>query len=107
MNHRCAAKFFARAAAKVPGVLRVTLFGSVARGTETGNSDVDVAVVVARKTRRLQDEILRLATEATDAYRVAVVPLFLTPREAIPAQLRESLESGTVLWEARAQEAGT
>ncbi len=98
--HRRAAREFARRVSEIPAVERVILFGSVARGREAPGSDVDVAVVTARKAESLRNRVLEIATEVGDRTRMRVVPLILTPREIrSEGQLGESLRSGEVLFE--------
>lgn len=98
--HRRAAREFARRVSQLPGVERVVLFGSVARGTQEPGSDVDIAVVVARKTISLRDRIYDAVSGAQDLTRMHVVPIVLTAHEAgSKGQLGESLRSGEVLFE--------
>jgi predicted nucleotidyltransferase len=44
-------------------IVRLTLFGSHARGEEGPDSDIDVLVIVKRFSRRLENDILEAAYE--------------------------------------------
>jgi len=46
---------------KLPGVLAATLFGSAARGETTIESDIDVAVIYARKNEAIMKKVEELA----------------------------------------------
>jgi predicted nucleotidyltransferase len=98
--HRQAALRFARLASRVPVVRKVILFGSVARGEETVGSDVDVAVVLERRTKGALDELDRLATRVQDETGLAVVPIPVTPRElGRGGSFPRTLAAGEVLYE--------
>ena len=98
--HRLAAREFARKASGLPGVERIILFGSVARGREEPGSDVDVAVVVRRKTESLRNRLYETVSEVQDLTRMNVVPLLVTPHElGSKGQLGEALRTGEVLYE--------
>lgn len=45
------------------GLLRIVLYGSVARGTNTAESDVDVAVIVENETVPQHEELLDFVTD--------------------------------------------
>lgn len=51
-------KRISRRLAKDPGLLKVIAYGSRVRGDYTGDSDLDVLVVVKKKDRRLKDKIV-------------------------------------------------
>ncbi len=98
--HRQAAVRFARLAASVHAVRRIILFGSVARSEETVGSDVDVAVVLDRKTRKALSEVTDVAARVLDETGLVVVPVTATPRElARGGDLPRTLASGEVLYE--------
>jgi len=44
-------------------VLRVIIFGSYARGEETMDSDLDILVIAAEKSRKLEEQIFDIAYE--------------------------------------------
>ncbi len=52
---------FGESVGKLPNVLAVTLFGSAARGEATIESDIDVAVIYARKNDAVMKQVERLA----------------------------------------------
>ena len=98
--HRQAARRFARLASRVQVVRKVILFGSVARGEETVGSDVDVAVVLDRRTRKALSDVTDLAVQVLDETGLVVVPVTATRRElARGGDLPKALASGEVLYE--------
>lgn len=98
--HRLAARDFAERLAEVPDVRRAVLFGSVARGTETASSDVDVAVVVERKGTAVLDRVRDLAEAVQDRTRMKIAPMFVTETELRSnGRIARTLRSGEVLYE--------
>src|SRR3990172_8909379 len=93
--HRAAAREFAQRVAGVPQVKKAVLFGSVAERRETAGSDVDIAVVLSRRTKRAVDRIYDVASEVQDRTRMKVVPMIIT-REELRArgQLGDALRAG-------------
>jgi len=98
--HRAAARQFAQRLAGVPQVKKAVLFGSVAERRETAGSDVDIAVVLSRRTSRAVDRIYDVASEIQDRTRMKVVPMIVTPEELrARGQLGDALRAGQVLYE--------
>ncbi|MGI0129459.1 MAG: nucleotidyltransferase family protein [Thermoplasmata archaeon] len=66
---------------RVP-VQRAVVFGSVARGEERSESDVDLLIEVANEDdeRRALDALLDVRMQAIGRYGVSLHPLVLTPR---------------------------
>lgn len=60
---------------KLRGTLAVVLFGSVARGEATLESDIDVAVIYARKNEMLMKKVEGLAPERVHVVHVGVKEL--------------------------------
>lgn len=54
---------FAEKIKKFPEVLQVILFGSVARGEEHRDSDIDIAVIYSNKNEKVMSEIIGFAFE--------------------------------------------
>lgn len=54
---------FAEKIKKFPEVLQVILFGSVARGDEHRDSDIDIAVIYSDKKEKVMSEIIGFASE--------------------------------------------
>jgi predicted nucleotidyltransferase len=97
--HREAARRFARLAARIPGVRKVVLFGSAARGTARPSSDVDVAVVVDRRPPDVRADLDRAAIRVQDATGLKVVPILLGPREeGGRTRLAHDIRAGEVLY---------
>ena len=68
--------------AKYPGrIKKLLLFGSKARGEARHNSDVDILVVVARKTRKLRREIAALTHEPIVRFGVDLSPVTIAEHE--------------------------
>ena len=98
--HRAAAREFARRLADVSPVKKVVLFGSVAEGVEAAGSDVDIAVVLSRKSKRAMNQIYGAVAEVQDRTWMRVVPLIVTPEELRSrGQLGDALRAGQVLYE--------
>jgi predicted nucleotidyltransferase len=83
--------------------LRVVLFGSRARGTETPDSDVDLLVVLAHvdDKRRAAVEIRRALSDMPLCKDIIVTtPDEIVRRGNLPGSvLRPALREGTVLYE--------
>ena len=79
--HRSAALLFARRASRLPEVGRVVLFGSTVRRGAGPTSDVDVAVVMERRTDAVLDRLFRIAAEVQDATGLRVTPVTVRPEE--------------------------
>jgi len=100
--HREAARRFAKLASGVAGVRRVVLFGSAARGTVRPGSDVDVAVVLDRRTEATLDPIYDAAARIRDETGLKVVPVGVVRRELeADTPFARSLREGEVLYERR------
>ena len=98
--HRAAAREFARRLANVPPVKKAVLFGSVAEGREAAGSDVDIAIVLSRRSKRAMDRIYTAVSEVQDRTGMKVVPMIVTPEELRSrGQLGDALRAGQVLYE--------
>lgn len=98
--HRAAAREFARRLADVPPVKKAVLFGSVAEGREAAGSDVDIAIVLSRRSKRAMDRIYTAVSEVQDRTGMKVVPMIVTPEELRSrGQLGDALRAGQVLYE--------
>jgi len=98
--HRLAAKEFAELLRRVPEVRQAILFGSVARGSETTASDVDIAVVLRRKGESVVTRIYDIAESVQDRTRMKIVPLFVSKSDlSSESRLARSIRSGEVLLE--------
>jgi len=98
--HRSVARDFARRLAEVPQVEKAVLFGSVAEGREEAGSDVDVAIVLSRKTAPVMERIYGIVSKLQDRTGMKVVPLPITASElASDTQLGRAIRAGKVLYE--------
>lgn len=58
-------------------ILRVVLFGSVARGKADAESDVDILVVLKNGSNKLRDEISMASFDSILRYEVIISPLVM------------------------------
>lgn len=84
---------------KIKEVQRIVLFGSVSRGTEDLTSDIDIAIFVKRRNKKLELEINKISDSLIEKSRMKLVPLILTQRELKNKQFAMELERGTVSYE--------
>ena len=62
-------------------LLRMILFGSIARGDYTGESDIDVAIIIRGLTRELKHQILDRVAEVELNHLMPVSALLLSEEE--------------------------
>ncbi len=97
--HREAARRFARLAARTAEVRQVILFGSVARGTARPSSDVDLAVVLDRRTDETLAALDHAATRVQDETGLRVVPIPVSMGDLRrETRLAQELRGGEVLY---------
>jgi predicted nucleotidyltransferase len=100
LPHRKVAKRFAELVSRIPNVLKVILFGSVAEGRATPDSDIDIAVVMMRRSKKAMREAYDMAADIQDETGMAVVPIrILTKELESDDQLIQSLKRGVILFE--------
>jgi len=75
------AEKFARGISELEGVRTCILYGSVARGTASPESDVDVLVLVEKPTRELEARITRAATNLSHSTGCSIVPTVMSAEE--------------------------
>ena len=56
---------------------RIILYGSVARGTQTAESDVDIAVIVRRYTENMHDKMIDLTVDMELEYNKVLSVLLI------------------------------
>jgi predicted nucleotidyltransferase len=71
------AKEFAREVSKLGAVKSCVLYGSVARGAATLESDIDVLVLVKRLTKALEALITKIAGDVSHRTGRSIVPIIL------------------------------
>jgi predicted nucleotidyltransferase len=85
---------------EVEDVQKIVLFGSVSKGMEDLTSDIDIAVFVNRRNKKLEEEINKISNNIIEKSKMKLVPLILTPRELKKnKQFAIELEKGIVLYE--------
>ncbi len=100
LPHRKVAERFAELVSRIPDVQKVILFGSVAEGRATADSDIDVAVVMKRRSEKAIREVHDLAADIQDETGMKLVPIrILTKELESDDQLIRSLKRGVVLFE--------
>ena len=97
--HRAAALEFVKGIEHLSPVQRVVLFGSAAEGRAGIRSDVDIAVVVDRRSKGLEAEVYSIVADVQDKTGMSLTPTFVTPSETRRRQaFAESLKKGEVLF---------
>jgi len=56
----------------------VRLFGSVVRGTDTPDSDIDILVMVEKDDRDTSDAIMDIVVDINLEYDVVIIPIIIT-----------------------------
>jgi predicted nucleotidyltransferase len=86
------------------GIARVVLFGSVARGSERTDSDIDLFVEVARQKdmKRVRAALTDAALELREIFGSPIIPVFYTTTEVLRKRnaelLREIEKDGVVIY---------
>lgn len=62
----------------VPNVKEIILYGSVARGTATSESDIDIAVILDDYTDKMHDEMIEFVVDLELKYNkvISVFPIY-------------------------------
>ena len=62
----------------VPNVKEIILYGSVARGTATSESDIDIAVILDDYTYKMHDEMIDFVVDLELKYNkvISVLPIY-------------------------------
>lgn len=68
----------------------VRLFGSVARRTDTRESDIDILVLVAKDDRTISDIIMEVAVDINLEYNVVISPIIMTESHYANPLFRET-----------------
>lgn len=100
LPHRKVAERFAELVSGMPNVQKVILFGSVAEGRATADSDIDIAVVLKRRSEKAMRQAYDMAAGIMDETGMKVVPIRILAREfESDNQLIRSLKRGVILFE--------
>lgn len=98
--HRLAAKDFVNRVKKISGVKKIILFGSVSKGTEKLSSDVDIAVIIYKKDKALEQRITLVSDTIMQKSRMHIIPMILTEKESYEdRQFAGELEKGVIMYE--------
>ena len=89
-NEREALNSFRTAVVTEYGALAVTLFGSKARGTDTPESDLDVAVILPEQSPAVLSAIDDLAFEINLEHDCLIVPLCFAETAVTDGPMSES-----------------
>lgn len=86
-------------------VYRVILYGSVARGTQTQQSDIDIAVIVKSHTKNMHDSMIDYVVDLELEYNVVLSVLLIDydkykEWENIMPFYRNVKKDGIILWQA-------
>lgn len=71
-------------------LLGIRLFGSVARGTATPESDIDILVLVKREDRAAREAIIEAAVEINLKHDVVVSPVIMSTERYSAPLFRET-----------------
>jgi len=71
----------AKSLSMYPDVLKVVVFGSRVRGDFTGDSDMDVLVVISKTDIGLENEVVHILSELELKYDVPLSPAIFTMKE--------------------------
>jgi predicted nucleotidyltransferase len=100
LPHRKVAERFAELMSRISNVQKVILFGSVAEGNATAESDIDIAVVMKRRSDKIMRETYDTASDIQDETGMRLAPIQVLERELeSDDQLARSLKRGVVLFE--------
>ncbi len=95
---RKAAMEFVKRIKKLKEIKRIILFGTVAKGEEKPESDVDIAIIVSGK-KEIEEKINKSASLLLKEARIRVIPLVLTEKEVNENKIfRREIENGEVLY---------
>jgi predicted nucleotidyltransferase len=84
-------KFSRSAKDRLPtNVQDVRLFGSVARGTNTPESDIDILVLVENDDRVTSDIVMDIAVDISLEYDVVISPIIMTSSHYANQLFRET-----------------
>ncbi|MEW6069552.1 MAG: nucleotidyltransferase domain-containing protein [Candidatus Thermoplasmatota archaeon] len=98
--HEAVLSDFVKEVRKLDKVQKVILFGSVARGEAKLTSDIDIAVIVAKKDKTVENNVTEIVDKILTSARMRIVALTLTPNEIKQnRQFAKELEKGRVLYE--------
>ena len=98
--HRAALEEFVKKIRGVQAVKKIIVFGSVAKGLERPGSDVDVALIVNKKSAKLENQVNEIVDTVLKTARIKIIPIVFTPKElSKKGHFKREIEKGEILYE--------
>lgn len=98
--HRLAYSIFVEKTKRLKNVKKIYLFGSVAFGKERPESDIDVAIIVSKKTKHLEAKINEIIENVLEMSRLQIVAHIMTQKEFEKnLSFKEEVEKGELTYE--------
>jgi predicted nucleotidyltransferase len=97
--HRSAYNEFIEQVKQLKDIRKIYLFGSVASGKERPESDIDVAIIVSKKSAQIESKINEAVDKVLEHSRLQIVVHILTQKELEEnVSFKEELEKGELTY---------
>lgn len=81
-------------------IKRMVLFGSVARDQEKLTSDIDIAIIVQKRNKKIEEKITEVVDNILERSRMVIIPIIMTEKELKEnKQFEKEVNKGKVLYE--------